>query len=99
MRIQEKYNLTDRDCDRIVEMAWEDRTTFDAIKIQFGVPEADVIKLMRQEMKLKSWKMWRERVRNRATKHLKKRVFTEGRHKSSRQRIISNNKISGAKKG
>lgn len=94
MRIQKKYNLTDRDCDRIVEMAWEDRTTFDAIKLQFGVPESDVIKLMKQEMKLSSWKMWRERVQGRATKHLKKRVFEEGRHKCSRQRTISNNKIS-----
>ena len=94
MRIQKKYDLTDRDCDRIVEMAGEDRTTFDAIKAQFGVPESDVIKLMRQEMKLSSWKMWRERVQNRSTKHLKKRVFDEGRHKCSRQRTISKNKIS-----
>ena len=94
MRIQKKYNLTDRDVDRIVEMAWEDRTTFDAIKEQFGVPESDVIKLMRQEMKLSSWKMWRERVQNRATKHAKKRNFEEGRFKCSRQRRISNNKIS-----
>ena len=94
MSIKKKYNLTDRDCDRIVEMAWEDRTTFDAIKEQFGVSEADVIKLMRAEMKLSSWKMWRERVQNRATKHLKKRVFDEGRHRCSRQRAISSNKIS-----
>lgn len=94
MKIAEKYNLSERDINRIVEMGWEDRTTFDAIEFQFGVPEKDVIKLMREEMKLSSWKMWRKRVQGRATKHLKKRVFSEGRHKCSRQRAISNNKIS-----
>lgn len=94
MKIAEKYSLTDRDVNRIVEMGWEDRTTFDAIEIQFGVPEKDVIKLMRSEMKLSSWKMWRKRVQGRATKHAKKRNFSEGRHKCSRQRDISNNKIS-----
>lgn len=94
MKIAEKYNLSERDVNRIVEMGWEDRTTFDAIEFQFGVPEKDVIKLMREEMKLSSWKMWRKRVQGRATKHLKKRVFSEGRHKCSRQRAISNNKIS-----
>ncbi|MEZ4955890.1 MAG: TIGR03643 family protein [Saprospiraceae bacterium] len=94
MSIQNKYNLTDEDVNRIVEMAWEDRTTFDAIEQQFGVPEKDVIKLMRQEMKLSSWRMWRQRVQGRTTKHAAKRTFTEGRHKCSRQRSISNNKIS-----
>ena len=94
MKIRKQYDLDDRAVNRIIEMAWEDRTTFDAIKEQFGVPEKDVIKLMRQEMKLKSWKMWRARVQNRATKHAKKRVFSEGRHKCSRQKTISNNKIS-----
>lgn len=94
MRIQEKYNLTDEDVDRIVEMGWEDRTTFDAIEFQFGVPEKDVIKLMRQEMKIKSWRMWRKRVQGRSTKHAAKRFFSEGRHKCSRQRSISRNKIS-----
>jgi len=94
MKIAKKYQLTERTIDRIIEMAWEDRTPFDAIKEQFGVPEGDTIKLMRQEMKLSSWKMWRERVQNRATKHSKKRHFTEGRHKCSRQRQITLNKIS-----
>ena len=94
MKIQEKYELTERDVDRIVEMAWEDRTPFEAIEFQFGVPEKDVIQLMRQEMKRSSWRMWRKRVQNRATKHLKKRSFEEGRFKCSRQRRISNNKIS-----
>ncbi|MEM6964753.1 MAG: TIGR03643 family protein [Bacteroidota bacterium] len=94
MKITKKYNLSERDVDRIVEMGWEDRTPFDAIEAQFGVPEKDVIKLMRSEMKLSSWKMWRKRVQGRATKHSKKRNFTEGRHKCSRQKQISNNKIS-----
>jgi len=86
--------LTDRDVNRIIEMAWEDRTTFDAIEEQFGLREAEVIKLMKREMKLSSWKMWRERVQGRKTKHTAKRIFTEGRHKCNRQRHISNNKIS-----
>lgn len=86
--------LTEREVDRIVEMAWEDRTTFDAIYEQFGLSEGEVIKLMKREMKLSSWKMWRKRVQGRKTKHLKKRNFMEGTHKCSRQRAISNNKIS-----
>ena len=93
MSVQKKYDLSDRDVDRIIEMAWEDRTPFDAITFQFGVPEAAVIKLMRQEMKPKSWRMWRRRVQGRATKHSAKRTFAEGRHKCSRQRAISRNKI------
>ena len=94
MKVKKKYELSERDCNRIIEMAWEDRTPFDAIKAQFGVPESDVIKLMREEMKRSSWKMWRARVQGRTTKHSKKRNFSEGRHKCSRQKAISNNKIS-----
>ena len=94
MKTAKKYNLNEEDIDRIIEMAWEDRTPFDAIEYQFGVPEKDVIQLMREAMKLSSWKMWRKRVQGRATKHAKKRNFAEGRHKCSRQRSISNNKIS-----
>ena len=55
--------------DRIIEMAWEDRTTFDAIKFQFGLKEQEVIELMRLEMKPKSFKLWRKRVQGRKTKH------------------------------
>jgi uncharacterized protein (TIGR03643 family) len=65
--------LTTRDIDRIVEMAWEDRTTFDAIEAQFGINEPQVIELMRSEMKRSSFKMWRERVTGRNTKHNLKR--------------------------
>lgn len=88
-----KEGLTDRDVNRIIEMAWEDRTTFDAIFAQFGLTEKEVIKLMKREMKESSWRMWRARVQGRKTKHAKKRTFTEGRHKCSRQKQISGNKI------
>lgn len=94
MKISKKYALDERSIDRIIEMAWEDRTPFDAIEAQFGVPERDVIELMRQEMKLSSWKMWRKRVQGRKTKHRQKRSFEVGRYKCSRQRAISLNKIS-----
>ena len=57
------------DENRIIEMAWEDRTTFDAIKDQYGIGEPDVIKLMRKNLKRNSFKLWRERVSGRKTKH------------------------------
>lgn len=86
--------MTDLEKDRIIEMAWEDRTTFEAIFMQFGLKEEEVIDLMRIEMKASSFKMWRERVQGRKTKHEKLRNFREGRFKCSRQRNISHNKIS-----
>jgi uncharacterized protein (TIGR03643 family) len=85
--------LTDLDKDRIIEMAWEDRTTFEAILLQFGLKEQEVIDLMRTEMKPSSFRMWRTRVQGRKTKHEKLRDFREGRFKCSRQRQINNNKI------
>jgi uncharacterized protein (TIGR03643 family) len=54
-------------------MAWEDRTPFEAIKIQFGLSESDVIKIMRRSLKASGFRLWRKRVGGRATKHLKKR--------------------------
>nr|WP_321262323.1 TIGR03643 family protein [Psychroserpens sp.] len=75
-------------------MAWEDRTTFEAIEFQFGLKEQEVIELMRREMKPKSFKMWRARVQGRKTKHEKLRTFSEGRFKCSRQKQITHNKIS-----
>lgn len=80
--------------DRIIEMAWEDRTTFEAIEFQFGLKEQEVIYLMRREMKPKSFRMWRKRVQGRKTKHEKLRTFTKGRFKCSRQKQITNNSIS-----
>lgn len=58
---------------RIIEMAWEDRTPFEAIKLQFGLSESEVIKFMRGKLKPSSFKMWRSRVSGRSTKHLKLR--------------------------
>lgn len=72
--------------DRIVEMAWEDRTPFAAIEAQFGLKEKEVIALMRQEMKNSSFKMWRKRVTGRKTKHLAKRDFIEGRFRCKEQK-------------
>ena len=90
MGVKKLYEgLDDRSINRVIEMAWEDRTPFDAIEEQFGLSEANVIKLMRREMKESSFRMWRARVQERKTKHTKKRSFTEGSHKCSRQRPVS----------
>lgn len=91
-----KKELTIREIDRVIEMAWEDRTPFDAILFQFGLKEQEVINLMRREMKPSSFRMWRARVQGRKTKHLKKRAYDEknARFKCSRQRHITHNKIS-----
>lgn len=72
--------------DRVIEMAWEDRTPFHAIAIQFGLKEKQVIALMRREMKSSSFKMWRKRVTQRKTKHLQKRNFLVSKFKSNNQR-------------
>jgi uncharacterized protein (TIGR03643 family) len=61
--------LTEAQIDRIIEMAWEDRTPFEAITYQFGLSEQETITLMRREMKPSSFRMWRARVQGRATKH------------------------------
>lgn len=86
--------LTAAEIDRIIGMAWEDRTTFDAIKEQFGVSEKEVITIMRNHMKESSFKMWRKRVQGRKTKHLKLREMVKGKFKCDAQRHISMNKIS-----
>ena len=86
--------LTEQHIDRIIEMAWEDRTPFEAITFQFELSEQDVITLMRREMKPSSFRMWRQRVQGRATKHQKLRTFDAGRFKCSRQKQITHNSIS-----
>jgi uncharacterized protein (TIGR03643 family) len=91
---KKKVFLSDKQIDRVIEMAWEDRTPFDAILSQFGLNEQDVIKLMRREMKPSSFKMWRTRVQGRSTKHSKNRSEDVERFRCSRQRNISNNKLS-----
>jgi uncharacterized protein (TIGR03643 family) len=81
--------------DRIIEMAWEDRTPFEAIELQFGTPESEVIKIMRKELKPSSFKMWRKRVNSGVSlKHQKKRGFKHSGFKCSWQNSITNNKIS-----
>jgi uncharacterized protein (TIGR03643 family) len=81
--------------DRIIEMAWEDRTPFEAIKAQFAFSEADVIALMRKELKRSSFLLWRKRVNSGVSqKHASKRNPEISRFKCSRQKTISMNKIS-----
>ncbi len=92
MTIQENLSLIDK--DRIIEMAWEDRTSFEAIERQFGLKQQDVIKLMRKEMKAGSFRLWRERTKGRSTKHEALRGDEVDRFKCSRQKTISHNKIS-----
>jgi len=86
--------LNSVDVDRIIEMAWEDRTPFEAIEHQFGLSEDQTIKLMRKELKGNSFRLWRKRVNSGVSqKHRKKRSADIDRFKCSRQRTISNNKI------
>ncbi|MGB3151981.1 MAG: TIGR03643 family protein [Maribacter sp.] len=89
-----KKEFTERELDRIIEMAWEDRTPFDAITFQFGVSEQETIDIMRKEMKPSSFRMWRKRVQGRSTKHAKLRPLDVDRFKCSRQKQITGNKIS-----
>jgi uncharacterized protein (TIGR03643 family) len=87
--------MIQEDIDRIIEMAWEDRTPFEAIDIQFGFSEADVIRLMRKELKRSSFNLWRKRVNSRTSqKHAEKRNRDITRFKCSMQKTISMNKIS-----
>lgn len=74
--------LTEEDISRVIEMAWEDRTPFEAIEQQFGLNQDGVIKLMRAQLKRSSFKMWRERTQGQKTKHLKLRSSQVVRHQS-----------------
>jgi uncharacterized protein (TIGR03643 family) len=94
MTVVPKKEFSETEIDRIIEMAWEDRTPFDAIKFQFGLAEADVKALMKKELKFSSYKLWRKRVENCKTKHLAKRVDGIDRFKCKLQKAITNNKIS-----
>ena len=82
-------NLSDGDISRIVEMAWEDRTPFEAIRTQFGLNESAVIELMRGHMKTSSFKLWRERMKGRVTKHaaLRSEDMNDGSRHVARHRI------------
>ncbi|NAS32540.1 TIGR03643 family protein [Flavobacteriaceae bacterium R38] len=95
MKAPQNKILTARELDRIIEMAWEDRTPFEAILFQFGLAEKEVIKLMRGQLKTSSFKRWRKRINSGVShKHLKKRNPDINRFKCSRQRVISGNRIS-----
>ena len=74
------------DLDRIIEMCWEDRTPFEAIEFQFGLKEEDAIKIMRRNLKTKSFKVWRKRVSGRNTKHMALKEST--RFKSTHKRKL-----------
>ena len=87
--------MEQKDIDRIIEMAWEDRTPFEAIEMQFGYSEAAVIKLMRRELKRSSFNLWRKRVNSGVSqKHAQKRIPEITRFKSTLQKTITMNKIS-----
>ena len=74
------------DIDRLIEMCWEDRTPFEAIEYQFGLKEVDAIKIMRNNLKPKSFKVWRKRVSGRKTKHMELKDST--RFKSTHKRKL-----------
>lgn len=94
-RLINSANLSTSAIDRVIEMAWEDRTPFEAIFFQFGLPEKEVIKLMRKELKRSSFNLWRKRVNEGIShKHLHKRNPDINRFKCSLQRSITLNKIS-----
>lgn len=78
--------LTAAQASRVIEMAWEDRTPFEAIEEQFGLNESAVVALMRQQMQRSSFKMWRERMRARATKHVSLRSASTSRHRARHTR-------------
>ena len=90
-----KKNFSIEQIDRIIEMAWEDRTPFEAILFQFGISESETITIMRTELKRSSFNLWRKRVNSGISqKHLKKRNPEIERFKCTRQKTISLNKIS-----
>ncbi len=95
LQIYNMLNLNSVQTDRVIEMAWEDRTPFEAILFQFNLNEKEVIKLMRSNLKESSFKRWRKRVNSGVSqKHLKKRNPEINRFKCSRQKSITGNKIS-----
>lgn len=94
-RNQKLKDFSERDQDRIIEMAWEDRTPFEAIEYQFSLTQQEVIQFMRTNLKASSFKLWRKRVNSKVSiKHQFKRSQEVQRFKCTRQRTISNNKIS-----
>lgn len=90
--------MTEQEINRIIEMAWEDRTPFEAITFQFGISEAETIRIMRTHLKRSSFNLWRKRVNSGISqKHRFKRLEEIDRFRCSRQRSITLNKISKRK--
>jgi len=85
--------LSPQEINRVIEMAWEDRTPFDAIEAQFGLTEQEVINTMRRALKPNSWRLWRARVQGRSAKHRALSVVDGARFKCNRQRTIAQNKV------
>ncbi len=86
----EKFNFSDEDRDRIIQMAWEDRTPFEAMEFQFGLKEKEIIEFMRKNSQPSSFRMWRKRMKSRKTKHAALREDGTNRFKCSRQRSTGN---------
>lgn len=86
-------NFKDSDIDRIIQMCWEDRTPFDAIKSQFNISEKEIISIMRNNLRERSFLNWRKRIDNRKTKHQSLSVHQKKRFKSKSQRQISFNRF------
>ncbi len=86
MRLKNGQDLSDSEIDRIIQMAWEDRTSFDAIRSQFGLPPGDVIALMRRVLKPSSFRLWRARTSGRKTKHVALRGYSLGRFRCPNQK-------------
>ncbi len=82
--VNESFSLSD--IDRIIQMAWEDRTSFDVIGTQFGLTPGEVIALMRRELKPSSFRLWRARTSGRKTKHVAQRGFEVGRFRCPSQK-------------
>ncbi|APG60561.1 TIGR03643 family protein [Christiangramia salexigens] len=97
MSVVEEFGFNERQRDRIIAMAWEDRTPFEAIEYQFELTEKQVIKFMKEEMHPRNWRKWRARVQGRKTKHAKLRSNEVDRFKSTSQRQITGNRISKKK--
>lgn len=101
MYMESKKKIEDRfaqhEIDRIIGMAWEDRTPFEAIEEQFGLREPDVVEFMRRNMQTKSWERWRKRVSGRKTKHRTLRIKEVTRFVSAAQNPITQNRISKKK--
>lgn len=84
------FTFNESETDRIIQMAWEDRTPFEAIAFQFGLKEKEVIEFMRKNSLPSSFRMWRKRMQSRKTKHQKLRDSSVNRFKCSRQKGTGN---------